>query len=83
MQAVVGGIILVAYVAVFGYLGARMARKRNRDPSEWGITCAIFGLLGVIALLILGYKTGRQPFQTGLNVHGPGGKRYRRGADEQ
>ncbi len=45
---------------VFAFIGAGMAKERNRDAAAWGLICALTGLIGVIALAIAG-KADAQP----------------------
>lgn len=35
-----------------------MARRRNRDPFLWGVLCFIFGLIGILALAVVGDARG-------------------------
>lgn len=49
-------IIYLIIGVVFGYIGAKMAGARGRDPALWGLLCFLFPLLGVLALALAGKR---------------------------
>lgn len=52
--------IIVFFMLVFGILGAVMADHRGRNVIGWTIGCALFGLLGVLAIAIAGMTDGER-----------------------
>ncbi len=38
---------------LFGYLGSRMARRKNRNPMIWFFLCTFFGLVALTILFFL------------------------------
>lgn len=47
-------IITLVVVGLFAWLGAEMAKTRNRNTTGWAIACGLFGLFGVIVLALIG-----------------------------
>ena len=47
-------IITLIVIGLFAWLGAEMAKTRNRNTTVWAIVCALTGILGVIILALVG-----------------------------
>jgi amino acid permease len=47
-------IITIIAIALFAFLGVIMAGHRNRNTTVWGVLCALFGVFGLLALVIVG-----------------------------
>ncbi|MGR9168615.1 hypothetical protein [Rhizobium sp. KDH_Rht_773_N] len=47
-------IIWLVVALVCAFIGAGMARTRNRNTAVWGILCFLFGLVGIILLALVG-----------------------------
>jgi hypothetical protein len=52
--------IIAIFMLIFAIVGALMAEHRGRSLIGWGLCCAFFGLLGVIALAIAGVTDGER-----------------------
>ncbi|PHS22217.1 MAG: hypothetical protein COA84_13705 [Robiginitomaculum sp.] len=48
-------IILVIWAAII-WLSVEMSKSRDREPVVWGILAALFGILAVIVLALIGTK---------------------------
>lgn len=46
--------ITLIVIALFAWLGAEMAKTRNRSTTTWAIVCGLFGIFGVIILALIG-----------------------------
>ncbi|WP_416796230.1 hypothetical protein [Ciceribacter azotifigens] len=51
-------VIYLIIALVFGLIGSSMATSRNRSSGLWFVLCAVFGLFGIIALLLIGKNPG-------------------------
>lgn len=47
-------IISLVVMSLFAFLGVIMAGHRNRNTTVWGVLCALFGVFGLLALVIIG-----------------------------
>ncbi len=47
-------IVFLIVTGLFAWLGAEMAKTRNRDSTTWAIVCGLTGLIGVIILALIG-----------------------------
>ena len=47
-------LVTLVIIGLFAWLGAEMAKTRNRNTTVWAIACALFGIFGVIVLALVG-----------------------------
>jgi len=47
-------LVTLVIIGLFAWLGAEMAKTRNRNTTTWAIACGLFGILGVIVLALVG-----------------------------
>lgn len=47
-------VITLVVIGLFAWLGAEMAKTRNRNTTTWAIVCGLFGVFGVIILALIG-----------------------------
>jgi len=47
-------LVTLAIIALFAWIGAEMAKTRNRSTTVWAIVCALTGIFGVIVLALIG-----------------------------
>lgn len=47
-------VISLIVIGLFAWLGAEMAKTRNRNTTVWAIVCALTGIFGVIVLALIG-----------------------------
>lgn len=45
-------LFVLFFAIIFAILGAYFANKSCLDPALWGIICFLFGIFGMLALLI-------------------------------
>lgn len=55
-------LLILFFAVIFAILGAYLADKMDMDPALWGIICFLFGIFGIIILLIaIAIKGGNKP----------------------
>ncbi len=55
-------LLVLLFAIIFAILGAHLAGKACLDPMLWGIVCFLFGIFGMIALLIaIVIKSDKKP----------------------
>jgi nitrate reductase NapE component len=48
--------ILITWWFCLAWLGAEMAKSRNRNPTLWGILFVLFSIFAIIAMAIVGTR---------------------------
>jgi hypothetical protein len=46
--------IALVVIALFAWIGSEMAKTRNRNQTTWAILGALFGILAIIVLALIG-----------------------------
>ena len=47
-------VITLIVIGLFAWLGAEMAKTRDRNPAAWAIACGLFGIFAVVILALIG-----------------------------